>query len=83
MDKLFYVFKRNDVDQFSRIETLLEKYDLKDQFIENETFEKVYNSGKIQVNNKSSKIKEERNLGLNYLKEIIRESSEENEDGKI
>lgn len=71
----FFVFKREDVKQFSRIETLLKKYNCLDSIVDN--IEIFSNSSDIILNRNTilidEEIEKEREKGLNYLEDIIHE----------
>ena len=70
-NKMFFVVKRNDVKQFSRLETLLRKYDMKDRILdENVSFNNIEVT-EFENKNVVEKLCEEKNIGINYLKKII------------
>lgn len=76
METPFLVFKRNDVKQFSRIETLLNKYACEKSMIND--INKLNDNDFIPyVNLKIKNILEsERKKGLKFLEEIIKKGSE-------
>lgn len=65
-NKKFFVYKRNDVKQFSRIDTLLKKYNLKIAIVEKDIIDYTKLDNKEILN-------QERIKGLNYLKSIKEE----------
>ncbi len=71
MGKPFFVFKRNDVKQFSRIETLLNKYDCLDCIMSKESFKEI--DGRLQKIdfNKETELKTEQIIGLKFIEKII------------
>lgn len=73
MQTPFAVFKRSDVDQLSRIDMLLKKYELTMAFVNNENtedkFDRIFKAEDFTQTEKI--IAEERQKGLSYLKQII------------
>ena len=81
MNTPFLVFKRNDVKQFSRIETLLKKFDLEICKMEKNDLNKIEDYIKnIKLNNLENKLLYEQNLGTNFLDKIINTEGENNEE---
>lgn len=73
MQTKFIVFKRTDVKQFSRIETLLEKFKILDALAdENVNFREFNKDFKLS----KELIEMERQKSISYLKEIIKSSIE-------
>jgi len=73
MQTPFVVFRRSDVDQLSRIDTLLQKYELTKAFLENENVAVNYDAIFTEENftRAGNIMAEERQKGLDYLKKII------------
>lgn len=71
MQTPFLVFKRKDVNQFSRIDMLLHKYELTDAFVDNEEQNEYDMLLKKVVMNTEKTMEAERKKGVDYLKNII------------
>ena len=78
MQTKFIVFRRTDVEQFSRIETLLKKFKISGVLADENTNFRDFNKNFTEKNFELSKelIKIERQNGINYLKEIIKSTKE-------
>lgn len=68
----FAVFKRADVDQFTRVENLLSKHELNCAFVEDENsdFDTIFQ--RENFSRAESTIKAEIHKGLDYLKQILK-----------
>ena len=76
--KNFFVVKRNDVKQFSRLETLLNKYDLKNHIIEDGKSFKNIKLNYIEEEKIINKLRDESRIGMSFLKRIVNYNVEEN-----
>lgn len=71
MQTPFLVFRRKDVNQFSRIDMLLQKYKLKGAFVDNEELKDYDILLKKSIMNTEKTMEAERKKGLDYLEQII------------
>ena len=72
----FLVFRRKDVDQFSRLDMLLNKYNLMNAYVNNEEEQMNYDMILENILMDTEKVLEdERKRGVDYLKYIIRANS--------
>lgn len=72
MQTPFLVFKRKDVEQFSRIENLLNKYDYMDCLVDDEIKWDKINNVLLNINmDVENIIRFERQKGIKYLKNIL------------
>lgn len=76
MNTNFFVFERNDVQQFSRINNLLEKYNLEICKLDYNFNKNMIDEILFEVNFEYHNIlKYERKKGMNYLKKIIKKEN--------
>ena len=66
-NKMFYVIKRNDVKQFSRLETLLGKYGLYSRIINDKNSLSKLECKEYDYAKVNKILKKEREIGINYL----------------
>lgn len=72
MQTPFLVFRRKDVNQFSRLDMLLHKYHLMEAFVDNEELKDYDTLLKEILMNTEKTMEAERQKGLDYLEEMIR-----------
>ncbi len=72
METPFRVFRRKDVEQFSRIETLLNKYNYLDAIIESvEQLDCLPDNMEHNVRSVNSVLENEKKVGMEYLKNLL------------
>lgn len=71
MNTPFFVYERNDVKQFSRIETLLSNFNCEDRKISNKSFDKVYRNISTSYATNTAKLEFERNRGRDFLSKLL------------
>lgn len=83
MQTPFLVFRRKDVEQFSRLDMLLDKYECRNVFVDNEN-QRDYDKMLCRSTTDKEKIMQaERQKGLTYIERIIRLNDKQGRREKI
>ncbi|MCR0182865.1 polysaccharide pyruvyl transferase family protein [[Clostridium] innocuum] len=72
MQTPFFVYQRSDVKQFTRIETLLKKFNCNECHITNKNFNEKTMNPLIYNEFILNKLKEEKSIGIKYLESILK-----------